>query len=147
RIFFFDIASRFPGELLIPSANDSGALLVGDLTRRPARVLERIVWTFAEWALHGGLFWTSAIWVFAMAGLAWLRAGRAMRQLDGEDKRPNSVARILSCLRPLAKSASIVAAFFFLFTIAAATQWVDGLYRQYEVKLARLGDPGWLAKE
>jgi hypothetical protein len=148
RIFFFDLASRFPGELLIPSANDSGALMVGDLTLgRPARVLERIVSTFAEWALHGGLFWTSAIWLFAMVGLAWLRAGRGVRQSGDADRPPNSVARILSCLRPLAKSALIVAAFFFLLTIAAATQWVDELHRQYEVKLARLGDPGWLAKE
>jgi hypothetical protein len=147
RIFFFDLASRFPGKLLIPYGNGSGAFMVSALTlHQPASVLKRIVWAFTEWGLHDGLFWTIGIWLLAMMVLAWLRVGRAMRQSGAADKRPNHVGRFFNCLRVLAKSALIVVVLFCLFTIAAATQWIDELQEQYKVTLERLGDPGWLAK-
>jgi hypothetical protein len=102
---------------------------------------------FVQWGIHGGLFLTAALWVFAGVVVAW-RSARSPAD-DGETptwwNRWREIGARAS--RTISRSGALLVLLMLVLCLAAATQWLVCLQTEWDKQTARVQNAGWLEEE
>jgi hypothetical protein len=125
RSWILSLAQGFPESIvensgLIGNGNSASALS----SRLDINQWFSPTWAIVQWGVHGGLFWTTAIWLAIMLLLNPTREG----------------------CRRTSKFAIFFGIVMIFIALAAATQWTEIVRDRYERELAKLADPTWLNK-
>jgi uncharacterized membrane protein YphA (DoxX/SURF4 family) len=129
-------------------------LLVAGIAKRADRgwpqdaaALGTPAWAIVQWGVHGGLLWTTGIWLVLIWDFHWRPASRMRGPLFDSASEDRDRNRLMGCLRPVGKSAVLFGLVFLLAGVGAATHWIEILQSEYDERIARLGDPAWDLKQ
>jgi hypothetical protein len=148
RYWVGDLARRFPSDELVDEIRlDPKAYYSPRVQSLVGLWHSKIASAFVQWGIHGGLFWTTGLWLFTLLGWLTIRAKRQRSNHTEDVQHWSWRITLIGCIGQIGKAALAMSLVLFLLSVAAVTLWLDGMQFRYQQELARLKNPQWLVEK